>query len=262
MENENPVLIELKDVSMMFRLPTQKVDNIKEFFIKAVTRKLKYREFLAIDNINLTVRKGESLGLIGRNGAGKSTLLKIIAGILTPTKGKVSVNGSIAPLINLGAGFDHEATAQENVYLNGAILGFSRKEMEKKYNRIVDFSELKDFMNVPIKNFSSGMLARLGFAIAVDVEPDILLVDEVLAVGDAPFRKKCHERIDEMRNKGTTYIFVSHSLDQVKRLCTHTIWLKNGRIFMYGPSKEVCAAYEEDCKKNPNIEHDDFSGVF
>lgn len=255
---EKEVLIQLKDVSMMFRLPTLKVDNIKEYFIKTITRKLKYRQFMALDNINLTVHKGESLGLIGRNGAGKSTLLKVIAGVLTPTKGKVSVNGSIAPLINLGAGFDIEATAQENVYLNGAILGFGRKDMQKKYERIVDFAELKEFMNVPIKNFSSGMLARLGFSIAVDVNPDILLVDEVLSVGDAPFRKKCHERIEQIRQHGTTYIFVSHSTDQVRKLCTHTIWLKNGKIFMYGPSKEVCAAYEADCLKNPNMEQNDF----
>lgn len=252
-------LIELNNVSMMFRLPTQKVDNIKEYAIKLVTRKLKYREFMALDDINLVVHRGESLGLIGRNGAGKSTLLKIIAGVLTPTKGKVEVSGSIAPLINLGAGFDHEATAQENVFLNGAILGFSRKEMQKKYQRIVDFAELKDFMNVPIKNFSSGMLARLGFAIAVDVNPDILLVDEVLAVGDAPFRKKCHERIEEIRKQGTTYIFVSHGIEQVKKLCTHTIWLKGGKIFMYGPSKEVCAAYEADCLANPVINSGDIA---
>ena len=241
----------------MFRLPTQKVDNIKEYFIKKITRKIKYRQFLALDDIDLTVHRGESLGLIGRNGAGKSTLLKVIAGVLTPTNGKVAVNGTIAPLINLGAGFDHEATAQENVFLNGAILGFNRKQMLQKYDRIVEFAELKDFMNVPIKNFSSGMLARLGFAIAVDVNPDILLVDEVLSVGDAPFRKKCHQRIEGIRKQGTTYIFVSHSTDQVRKLCTHTIWLKNGKIFMYGPSKEVCKAYEEDCLRHPNIDHED-----
>lgn len=254
--DEKEVLIELKNASMMFRLPTQKVDNIKEYVIKLITRRLKYREFMALENINLVVHRGESLGLIGRNGAGKSTLLKIIAGVLTPTKGKITVNGTIAPLINLGAGFDHEATAEENIYLNGAILGFSRKEMRQKYDRIVDFAEIKEFMNVPIKNFSSGMLARLGFAIAVDVNPDILLVDEVLSVGDAPFRKKCHERIEQIRKQGTTYIFVSHSTDQVKKLCTHTIWLKSGKIHMYGPSDEVCKAYEADCLANPNIDSD------
>lgn len=254
MEGSKEVLIDLKNVTMVFRLPTQKVDNIKEYFIKLVTRRLKYREFRALENVSLQVRKGESLGLIGRNGAGKSTLLKIIAGVLLPTKGKVAVNGSIAPLINLGAGFDPEATGQENVYLNGAILGFSHKEMHKKYDRIVEFAELRDFMNVPIKNYSSGMLARLGFAIAVDVNPDILLVDEVLSVGDAPFRKKCQERIEAMRKSGTTYIFVSHSTDQVRKLCTHTVWLKHGKIHMYGPSVEVCKAYEEDCLKNPGNE--------
>ena len=260
MDENNDILIDLKNVTMAFRLPTQKVDNIKEYFIKLVTRKLKYREFCALEDITLQVKRGESLGLIGRNGAGKSTLLKIIAGVLHPTKGKVSVNGTIAPLINLGAGFDHEATGQENVYLNGAILGFSHKEMHQKYNRIVEFAELQDFMNMPIKNYSSGMLARLGFAIAVDVNPDILLVDEVLSVGDAPFRKKCQDRIEEMRKGGTTYIFVSHSSDQVKKLCTHTVWLKHGKIFMYGPSAEVCKAYEEDCIKNPgNEEHKDIT---
>jgi len=251
MEEKNEILIDLKNVTMVFRLPTEKVDNIKEYFIKLITRRLKYREFRALEDITLQVRQGESLGLIGRNGAGKSTLLKVIAGVLHPTKGKVSVEGSIAPLINLGAGFDQEATGQENVYLNGAILGFSHKEMHQKYNRIVEFAELENFMNVPIKNYSSGMLARLGFAIAVDVDPDILLVDEVLSVGDAPFKKKCQERIEKMRQSGTTYIFVSHSTDQVRKLCTHTIWLKHGKIFMYGPSAEVCKAYEADCVKNP-----------
>lgn len=244
-----PTLITIKNVSMVYRLATEKIDNLKEFAIKVLKRKLKFLDFHALRDINLSVKQGESLGLIGRNGAGKSTLLKVIAGVVEPTVGKVSVNGSIAPLLNLGAGFDMNATAKENIFLNGAILGFSKKQMKEKYHRIVEFAELEDFMNVPLKNFSSGMLTRLGFAIAVDVNPDILLVDEVLAVGDAPFRKKCYERIHELKKKGTTYIIVSHNTDQIKALCKNAVWLKNGQIVMLGEVNKVCDAYMKDCAK-------------
>lgn len=244
-----PTLITIKNVSMVYRLATEKIDNLKEFAIKVLKRKLKFLDFHALRDINLSVKQGESLGLIGRNGAGKSTLLKVIAGVVEPTVGKVSVNGSIAPLLNLGAGFDMNATAKENIFLNGAILGFSKKQMKEKYHRIVEFAELEDFMNVPLKNFSSGMLTRLGFAIAVDVNPDILLVDEVLAVGDAPFRKKCYERIHELKKKGTTYIIVSHNTDQIKDLCKNAVWLKNGQIVMLGEVNKVCDAYMKDCAK-------------
>ncbi|HKL94732.1 MAG TPA: ABC transporter ATP-binding protein [Clostridia bacterium] len=234
---------------MVYRLATEKIDNLKEFTIKFLKRKLKFREFHALRDISITVKQGESLGLIGRNGAGKSTLLKVIAGVIAPTVGKVCVNGSIAPLINLGAGFDMNATAKENIFLNGAILGFSKKQMKAKYDRIVEFAELENFMNVPLKNFSSGMLTRLGFSIAVDVNPDILLVDEVLAVGDAPFRNKCFKRINELKENGTTYIIVSHSIEQIRSLCKNAVWLKDGSIVMLGEANKVCDAYMEDCAK-------------
>ena len=198
------------------------------------------------------MKKGESLALIGLNGCGKTTLLKTIAGILEPTSGEIRLGGTIAPLINLGAGFDMESTAKENIFLNGAILGFSKKEMQKKYDSIVEFSELKDFMNTPIKNFSSGMLTRLGFAIAVDVQPDILLVDEVLSVGDINFRKKCHDKIEDMLAKGTTLVFVSHNMNEVTRLCKNALWIKDNRMHMYGPSEEVVQEYLKYCDNNAN----------
>jgi len=208
---------------------------------------LRYNAFWVLNDINLEVKKGESLALIGLNGCGKTTLLKTIAGILEPTKGSVRIAGSIAPLINLGAGFDPESTARENVFLNGAILGYSKKEMQAKYDSIVEFSELKDFMNTPIKNFSSGMLSRLGFAIAVDVQPDILLVDEVLSVGDTNFRQKCQKKIEEMLQKGTTLVYVSHNMNEVLRLCKNALWIKDNHMYMYGPSEEVVEKYIKFC---------------
>ncbi|MDD4839287.1 MAG: ABC transporter ATP-binding protein [Clostridia bacterium] len=234
---------------MVYHLASEKVDNLKEFVIKLIKRKLKYREFWALKDVNLAVRKGESLGLLGLNGAGKSTLLKVIAGVIVPSFGSVEIKGTIAPLINLGAGFDMQATARENVFLNGALLGHSKKSMLQKYDRIVEFAELESFMNVPLKNFSSGMLTRLGFSIAVDVNPDILLVDEVLAVGDAPFRKKCFARINELKENGTTYIIVSHSIEQILQLCTNAIWLDGGKMVMAGDAKTVCNAYTDFCNE-------------
>jgi ABC-2 type transport system ATP-binding protein len=249
-QSDAPTLIDIQNVSMVYRLASEKIDNLKEYAIKFLKRKLKYRNFHALKNVSITVRQGESLGLIGRNGAGKSTLLKVIAGIIEPTTGKVTMRGTIAPLINLGAGFDMNATAKENVFLNGAILGYSRKEMKEKYARIVEFAELSEFMNVPLKNFSSGMLTRLGFSIAVDVNPDILLVDEVLAVGDAPFRKKCFQRIHELKEAGTTYIIVSHDIGQIRDLCKNAVWLKDGSIQMLGEVNAVCNAYLADCEQS------------
>lgn len=248
-ELDEDILIDVNDVGMKFRMPTEKIDNMKEYFIKLIKGKLKYRNFHVLDGINLQVRRGESLALIGRNGAGKSTLLRIIAGIIEPTAGFVRTRGNMAPLLKLGAGFDSNATGKENIFLNGAMLGFSKREMQKKYDSIVEFSELKDFMNVPIKNYSSGMLTRLGFSIAVDIHPDILLIDEILAVGDAPFQKKCAEKIDSLRKEGTTFIVVSHSMEQVKRLCQRAVYLKNGKIIQYGTAQEVADRYLKECNE-------------
>jgi len=248
-EVEREILIDVKDVSMLFRLPAEKIDNLKEYFIKFLKRKIKYKDFWVLKNINLQVRRGESLALIGRNGAGKSTLLRLIAGIMEPAKGEITTKGVMAPLLKLGAGFDSNATGKENIFLNGAILGFSKKEMAKKYNSIVEFSELGDFMNVPIKNYSSGMMARLGFSIAVDVKPDILIVDEILAVGDAPFQKKCRTRIKQLQDSGTTFIVVSHSMETLKSLCQKAIWLKDGKIELSGSVAEVSSSYLKYCNE-------------
>ena len=245
-------LIELENVSLRFNKPSEKLTTLKEFFVRLFKGRLKHEEFWVLNDINLEVKRGESLALIGLNGSGKTTLLKVIAGVIEPTKGEVRIGGTIAPLISLGAGFDMEATAKENVYLNGAILGYSKKEMAAKFESIVEFAELKDFMNVPLKNFSSGMLSRLGFAIAVDVQPDILLVDEILAVGDINFRQKCHKKIEEILAKGTTIIYVSHSMNDVVRLCKNALWIKDNTAYRYGSSKEVVAEYIEECKQNQN----------
>lgn len=240
-------LIEVENVSLRYNKPTERTETLKEFFVRLVKGKLRYQEFWVLNDISLEVKRGESLALIGLNGSGKTTLLKAIAGILEPTMGDIRIGGTIAPLINLGAGFDNESTAKENIFLNGAVLGYSKKEMKEKYDSIVEFSELKDFMNTPIKNFSSGMLARLGFAIAVDVHPEILLVDEVLSVGDINFKKKCHDKIEEMLKEGTTLVYVSHSMNEVKRLCKKALWIKDNKMEMYGPVEEVIAEYTKYC---------------
>ncbi len=248
--NEELPVIEFNDVEMEFYMGSEKIDGLKEFFIKFIKGKINRTKKKVLDGISFSVKKGESIAIIGHNGAGKSTTLKIITGILKPTKGSVKVRGNVAPLLNLGAGFDYEATAKENIYLNGAILGHSKKELEKKYNDIVEFSELHDYMNVPLKNFSSGMVARLGFAIAIDVEPDILLIDEVLSVGDENFRQKCSAKIKELKEKGATFVVVSHSIGQIKQLCQRAIWIENSKLVADGPVDEVCAKYEEYCKNN------------
>ena len=246
-EEKEENIIEVNNVSMEFFLPNEKVDNLKEFFIRLVKGKMERKKHKVLDNISFSVKKGESIGLIGHNGAGKSTLLKILTGIMRPTEGSVLVKGKVAPLLNLGAGFDNEASARENVYLNGAILGYSKREIEHKYKEIVDFAELHDHMNMPLKNFSSGMVARLGFAIAIDVNPDILLVDEILSVGDENFRKKCAAKIDELRNKGVTFVIVSHNMSQIKNLCQKAVWIEDSHMRAYGDSKEVCDKYIEYC---------------
>lgn len=245
-------IIEIKNVCMDFYMQSEKIDNMKEFFIKLIKGKIERQKKRILENISFDVKKGESIGLIGHNGAGKSTLLKLITGIMKPTEGSIKVNGLVAPLLNLGAGFDFEATAKENIYLNGAILGYSSRELAKKYDEIVEFSELHDYMNVPLKNFSSGMVARLGFAIAIDVDPDILLVDEILSVGDENFKEKCAKRIKELRNSGVTFVIVSHSMSQIKSLCQKVVWIEDSKMMAYGDAEEICNKYLEYCK---NIKH-------
>lgn len=242
--SSDETVIKVDHVSMRFNLSSEKVDNVKEYFIKRLKHNLKQDEFWALKDVDFEVKKGESVALIGLNGCGKSTLLKTVAGVLKPTKGSVKVNGTIAPMIELGAGFDMDLTARENVFLNGAILGYSRNEMQKHYDGIVEFSELGEFMDVPIKNFSSGMLARLAFAIATIGTPDILIVDEVLSVGDFRFQEKCEKRIHGMMSKDTTILFVSHSIDQVKKICNRAIWIEKGKIREDGTSEEVGSHFE------------------
>lgn len=243
---EKAVIVE--NVSMRFNLASEQVDNFKEYLI----RKLKFQsvsfdEFWALKNISFTINKGESVALIGSNGSGKSTMLKIISGILTPTKGNVQVHGSIAPLIELGAGFDNDLTGKENIFLNGAILGHNKKTMLEKYDEIVEFSELKDFIDVPVKNYSSGMIARLGFSIATIVKPEILIVDEILAVGDQAFQNKCHKRMEEMMNGGTTVVLVSHSAADIKRICSKAVWIDKGHMRYVGNVDEALSNYQYTC---------------
>lgn len=237
--------IVVENMSMMFNLNQEKVDNLKEYFIKLVTRKLHFTEFWALNDISFTVEKGDRVGILGFNGAGKSTLLKVIAGVLKPTKGSVKVNGVIAPMLELGAGFDMNYSGKENIYLYGATMGYSRKFIEEKYNEIVEFSELKEFIDVPVKNYSSGMRARLGFAIATAVEPEILILDEVLSVGDAKFRQKSENKIRSMFDKGITVLFVSHSTQQVLNICNKAIILEKGKIVAQGDAEEICEKYNQ-----------------
>lgn len=238
-------VIKVNDISMRFNLATEKTDTIKEYILKLLKGKLLFNEFYALKNVSLEIEKGDAVALIGVNGSGKSTLLKCIAGVLYPTTGNISIKGSVAPLIELGAGFDMDLTARENIYLNGAVLGYDRAFMDAHFNSIIDFAELWDFLDVPVKNFSSGMIARLGFAIATEVKADILIVDEVLAVGDFRFQQKCKERIAHLLSGGTTLLFVSHSIEQVKELCTKAAWIDHGNLVYYGQTEEACKMYQE-----------------
>ncbi|MBR2407538.1 MAG: ABC transporter ATP-binding protein [Lachnospiraceae bacterium] len=247
MEEKN--VVSVKDLGVKFHLSEQKVDNLKEYVIRIVKRQMRYKEFWALRNVSFDVKKGERVAILGLNGAGKSTMLKVIAGVLKATEGKVSRSGVLVPLLELGAGFDLQYTGAENIYLYGAMLGYSKAFLKEKYDEIVEFSELGDFIHVPLKNYSSGMRARLGFAIATLVEPDILILDEVLSVGDVQFRKKSENRIKEMFDKGITVLFVSHNLVQVRSLCTRAIWLENGHVVEDGPVDEVTAHFEEKVTK-------------
>lgn len=242
----NDYVVDVDRVSIRFNLASEKVDNLKEYAIKLMKHELMFQEFLALQDVSLKVKKGESWGLIGTNGSGKSTLLKTISGILQPYKGTVTTKGTIAPLIELGAGFDGNLTGRENIYLNGMVLGHSRKFMDEHFDEIVQFANLKKFLDSPIKNFSSGMKARLGFSVATVVNPDILIVDEVLEVGDYNFRRRCQERMQQMLAGGTTLLFVSHNIQTVKNLCDNAIWLDKGVVRMAGPSEIVCNAYKEE----------------
>lgn len=237
--------IEVNDVSMIFNMASEQLNSLKEYFIKLAKHELFFKEFRALKHVSFKVPKGEVMGLVGTNGSGKSTMLKIIAGVLEPSEGDVVVRGNISPLIELGAGFDPELTARENIYLNGALLGYTKEFIDSHLDEIIDFAELHDFMDMPLKNYSSGMVARIAFAIATVTEPDLLIVDETLSVGDVFFQDKCERRIQSFIDSGNvTVLFVSHSIDQVRRLCTSAAWIERGDLRMVGPVDEVCSAYE------------------
>ncbi len=242
---EPETIITVDHVTMTFNMNKEKIDSVKEYFIKLVKKELMYTQFTALNDINFEVKKGEVIGLMGLNGSGKSTLLKVIAGVMKPTKGKVTVRGSVAPLIEVGAGFNNDLSGRENIYLNGMLLGYSRKYLQEHSKEIIEFAELGEFIDVPIKNYSSGMRSRLGFAIATTVKPKILIVDEVLSVGDFKFRQKCQKRITEMMADDTTVILVSHSIDQIRKMCSRCIWLRKGQVVMDGGCDEVCDEYEK-----------------
>ena len=256
---EKKVIVKVEDVSIKFSLASEKFDGFKEYFIQRVKKKITYQDFWALQDVSFEVYKGETLGLIGVNGSGKSTMLKIIAGVMKPTCGSVKTSGVIAPLIELGAGFDFDLTAKENVFLNGTLLGYTREYLEEHYeeighskkfmaehfDEIVEFAGIEKFLDSPIKNFSSGMKARLGFAVATVVKPDVLIVDEVLSVGDFHFQQKCEARINRMKENGATILFVSHNMEQVRNLCSRIVWLEHGRVHSIGDADELCREYQE-----------------
>ncbi|WP_367924062.1 ABC transporter ATP-binding protein [uncultured Ruthenibacterium sp.] len=237
-------MIEVKNVSMRFNMAKEKHESLKEYFLAAVQGKLQFEEFYALRDVSFNVEKGDFYGLIGLNGSGKSTLLKIISGVFKPSSGSTVVHGTIAPLIELGAGFDMDLTARENIYLNGTVLGMTPKYIDSKFDEIVEFSELQDFLDVPLKNYSSGMVSRIAFAIATVTKPDVLIADEILSVGDFLFQEKCEKRMRELMSGGTTVILVSHSIEQIERMCNKVTWLEKGRVRMTGDMQTVCDAYK------------------
>lgn len=242
------IMVDVDHVTVRFNLANQKVDNLKEYCIRMLKKELLFQEFFAVKDVSFQIRRGEAWGIVGSNGSGKSTILKAVSGILKPWKGSITVNGSIAPLIELGAGFDGNLTARENIFLNGCILGHSEKYMKEHFDEIVEFAGLEKFLDSPIKNYSSGMKARLGFAVATSVKPDLLIVDEILSVGDFRFRKKCEQRIQEMLDRGTTLLYVSHTMPEVLRICQKAMWMDKGVIRISGSAEEVCDAYLNEDK--------------
>lgn len=239
-------MIEVKDVTMKFRMGSQPINSLKEYVTTTLKGSLKFNEFVAVNHLSFDLEKGQTLGLIGHNGAGKSTTLKLISGILKPTSGRIITRGNIVPMLELGAGFDLELTGRENIYLNGAVLGYTKKFLDSKMNEIIEFSELGDFIEMPIRNYSSGMMARLAFSIASVVNPEILIVDEILSVGDATFQKKSRNRMEELMNGGATVLFVSHDIEQIEELCDKVIWLEHGTCKMIGDTKEICTLYKKE----------------
>jgi homopolymeric O-antigen transport system ATP-binding protein len=237
-------VIQLDEVSVCYRVPHEYIPTVKEFAIRWMKRKIKYNDFWALHDVSLDVRRGEMFGIIGANGAGKSTLLKVMARVVRPTSGRVRIRGRVAPLLELGAGFDPELTGRENVFINGATLGLTRRQIETRFDRIVDFAGLWDFIDAPLRTYSTGMTARLGFAVATDVEPDILIVDEVLSVGDMEFAQRSGERMLSFRERGSTILLVSHALDVVQAMCSRAVWLAHGRVQAIGPASEVVALYK------------------
>ena len=238
-------MIEVNNVSMRFNMAKEKHESLKEYFLAAVQGRLQFEEFYALRDVSLTVERGDFYGLVGLNGSGKSTLLKVISGVFKPSAGSVTVRGTSAPLIELGAGFDFDLTARENIFLNGTVLGMTPKYIREKFDEIVEFSELRDFLDIPLKNYSSGMVSRLAFAVATTTKPDVLIADEILAVGDFLFQQKCEKRMQELMGGGTTVILVSHSIEQIERMCNKVTWLEKGRVRMQGSCGAVCAAYKE-----------------
>lgn len=239
------ISIRVENVSIRFKMSNERILSLKEFIIACLKNKIQFKEFWALKEVDFKVYKGDVIGIIGKNGAGKSTLLKVISGIMKPTEGKVEVHGNIVPMLELGSGFDVELSGKENVFLNGSILGYSESFLKDKYQEIVDFSELGEFINMPLRNYSSGMVMRLAFSIATVVNPEILIVDEILAVGDADFQMKSKKRMMEMMSGGTTVLFVSHSISQIREMCNKVVWLERGKVKMIGNTKNVCDAYED-----------------
>jgi ABC-2 type transport system ATP-binding protein len=244
-DGREPIVV-AQNVGMVFNMASERLDSLKEYFLKLVKRELTFKAFKALDDISFTVYRGDVFGLVGTNGSGKSTMLKIVAGVLEPSEGSCTVHGTIAPLIELGAGFDFELTARENIYLNGALLGYSRAFIDEQFDDIVDFAELRDFLDMPLKNYSSGMVARIAFAIATATKPDLLIVDETLSVGDFLFQQKCERRIMSLiEDDNVTVMIVSHDTSQIERLCKRAVWIEKGHLRMFGDAQEVCAAYRQ-----------------
>ena len=237
------MMIKADNISVCYKMPHDRIQSIKEYMVALVKKKLKYEQFRALNGVSFEINKGEVIGIVGSNGAGKSTLLKVISGILRPTEGSVSLGGNVVPMLELGSGFDFDLSGRENIFLNGAILGYSESFLKEKYDDIVAFSELGEFINIPVRNYSSGMIMRLAFSIASQVVPDILIVDEILAVGDAAFQEKSYARMVELMGHGTTVLLVSHNIDQIRRLCDRVIWLDHGQVKAVGKTQEICDAY-------------------